>query len=487
MPKLITRKALTTQEKKPLATAHVRIGRSFDPFRRRGTPVLGVAEVTLGGKVWNIPVNPKTGLIPPTTSIIRFLDVEKGDREGRQRSPLVDLAIRAETIAQAKPADERGRLLQYLWWMFPNEMDLSGVDTPDANWAPPPEARARGASVAVIGTKAERDAVVKVILSNFTKKERLVMKGLVIEIKPSIRGNIAGFYQRARGAFDSDRIVVGKRFMEQSPDKEGPNKGETVLDNVLTHELIHFLRNHDETRKGTLGARPSQGAMIGRDKDIEEAFTSAEETARMKVAPTKVDTGYYPFVRNAPATVGRSPNGDDQTINLRKDSAARKRAVVHDKQILLGVKSNGGPGVDPGTMANLIEFERTLPRSEFSETIGNTVKSGTFKSRDDQKKIVGKMFKGRKGVRAHRGTVKEFPNLAISRANISGAAEALDTYWQYQTRFKGDPLRIATHVFAPSLNPDRKDIIRRIARGGFGGREGRVREWKDGKLVPARI
>ncbi len=67
-----------------------------------------------------IPID-RRGDIPRNLAILRLLDVEEGSRDGRTRSPWVDLAIQAKHVARgadAKRTTERDRIAQYLWWAY---------------------------------------------------------------------------------------------------------------------------------------------------------------------------------------------------------------------------------------------------------------------------------------------------------------------------------------------------------------------------------
>ena len=79
----------------------------------------------------------KSGRIPKDAAILRLMEVSEGDRKGRTRNVMVDIAVQAQNIAKAKPKTEAGRLEQYLWWMRPNESDIDKIDTPDADWTLP--------------------------------------------------------------------------------------------------------------------------------------------------------------------------------------------------------------------------------------------------------------------------------------------------------------------------------------------------------------
>ena len=466
------------KEKRVLGQATVTIQRGWG-FKQTATQrgsgygrVLNAHVSFPDGRNFTIPVE-KDGSISSNAAIVRFLDVEQGDREGKVRSPMVDLAVRADSVASDKPKTEEQRMLQYLWWMHPNEMDIKGVDTPGSEWAPPPEMRAKGATMAIVGTEADKRRVLDILMGEFTKRERQLMKGLLIEVVPNAGRGVAGFYQRARGGLDYDRIVIGRKYLTVSADPHGPMAGISTQDSVVSHEIIHFLRDRDDKRVG-FARRPEQGPMLGSDKDIEESFTSAEEVMRGRQAQTKGPPGYYPYVVKPPKTGQTETGGRESSANLR----------IHDKQILMGVKKNGGPLVPLSQMNAEIEHTRSTERSVRLADVRKRYKEIGFSSAAEFDSAVAKMFKGRKGVRAHRLTSSEFQNLAIARANIRGRGEAIDTYWKSQARIQGKNVIVATHVYSPDANLDRRAVIRDIASAGIAPPSA-TKEWQDGKLVPA--
>ncbi len=385
----------------------------------------------------------KSGRIPKDAAILRLMEVSEGDRKGRTRNVMVDIAVQAQNIAKAKPKTEAGRLEQYLWWMRPNESDIDKIDTPDADWTLPKTAGRGRTAVVVIGTKKERDAVQKVINRSFTNHERRLMHGLVIRVQRSAGRGIAGYYRKAEGLANYDEIVIAKPYLFHDPDKTGPRAGDPVYDDTAIHELIHFLRARDPKRTGLTASPPRVG--VGDDRDIQEALADAETVARMKMAPWRRTAGYYRLIK-----------GDDPHI-----------AATHDRQILANVRKDGVPKHDS---SRVVDAGRRVSKGT---DVATAARDEDIPSAD-----LHKMWTGSKGLRAAKTTDRMFPNLRISKANIQGRGEAIDTYWRLKGRTGGKSQTFHTHIFAPRGNPDPK-ALRQIASP----MKGLLVEFRDGRPV----
>ena len=421
----------------------------------------GSALVVGNGTSFYIPVN-KNGDIPQDVALARLMHMEEGDRRGRGRNVLVDVAVLANTVAKAKSVDDENRLRQYRWYLRPNESDFEKMDTPDAKWPPPEKLRKGPMAVAILGTKDEREAILTILNRNFTDKERSQLKGLTIEVRRSVGRGIAGFYQRGQGASQGwDRIVIEKNWLFHSPDQAGPDERNPINADVVTHEVIHFLRNRDKWRQGLI-ARPHPGALIGSDSDLEESFTEAETHARLPRPPREGEAGYYGYIRKHPKVVEESHSGSYDPKFL---------SMTHDKAKLMGVDVERIP---PSDLARETDIERGKPMPPATP--------GTFKTQEQRDKVVRRMFKGLRGKRAPKKVLKEYENLAISRLSLKGRAEAIDTYWRYKGRLPtGEPVTVATHIYSPDAKVTRA-TLKETADPGI-GRKQELREWQDGKLV----
>jgi len=163
----------------------------------------------------------------------------------------------------------------------------------------------------------------------------------------------------------------------------------------------------------------------------------------------------------------------------------RRIAATHDKAVLMGVSKNGGPRVAPRLIAGEVDRERDGTAPDFKEEIQAARASfpgAAFASAKDRDQVMGRMFKGKKGIRAYRTTAERFPELAISRARITGRREAIDTYWEYRATVGGKKLEIGTHIFSPKADVDRARA-REIATVNIGVKNRKLWEWRDGKRV----
>ena len=429
-----------------------------------------------------VPID-RQGNVPEELALVRLHQIEEGDRDGKPRVPTVDLAIQAKRVAT-----KGDRLAQYLWWIYPNEADFANVDTTDAAWAPPAHLREKGYGMAILAKdKAQREAVLEVLRRNFTARERRLMRGLLIEVKrPRAKGAAGVFQQAKQGPVVFERIQVDPLFLSRQPDARGPNAGEKVDQDVLTHELVHFLRRRDPGRRGTLGQRPRPFFTSGSDRDLEEAMTDAETLARVRQAPTGRRGGYHQHIKKE----GKLKAG------LPAD-AAHDSLLVHDKQVLAGItaprtlqEKRGSAKHYPFELAREIDIERgkqapTLPgttkQATTAERVENSISFDTASQRD---KVVARMFKGRSGRAADKTVQEHFLKLALAHLQLNGKAEAVDTYWRYRRKHAtlGD-LTVETHLYSPSANLDRREAIDNIVTAGMSKGNAGVAEWRDGKLV----
>ena len=337
--------------------------------------------------------------------------------------------------------------------------------------------------VFINGTAQDRAKILAILNRNFTAAERKLMAGLVVEVKDGAGRGVAAFYQQSVGQFgvgsgsgvrfEIDRIVIAKRFLDDSsPDLAGPNKGLTYDDDALTHEVIHFLRNRDLRRRDTPAGRAggSGSLLVGTDSDLEEAFTEAETAARGRTAASKRSAGYYHFLeksRNLPAEIDRSGNVAIQ--GFIHDRALMHRLVDKEGRLIVS------PAVFRREMDAEIGRRARASHQEF----------GTKQARDT---AIARMFKGIKGQRAWKKRVLEqFAKTAISRLQLKGKAEAIDTYRQYRARMQGKPVTVGTHIYSPLANLS-EAAVPPIVRGTIRTDPGEIRQWHDGKLSsPVKI
>ena len=421
-----------------------------------------------------VPVN-KNGNIPKNLAIIRLLDIGEGDREGRMRSPFVDLGIQADHVASgAKRTDETDRVAQYLWWLHPNESDYKGVDTPDARWAAPAELREKGFGMAILAsTRQQRDAVVEILRQNFTERERRLMRGLLIKIRRPPAANVAGVFQAVEGATEHDEITVDPKFLLRTPDSIGPRAGDPLDQDTLTHELVHFLRYRDPERHGEIDGRPGYW-LTGTDRDLEEAMTSIETLARVRQAPDPENAGYYSRLRPINKAHAGVP-----------EDASPEELMIHDKQVVVGLRGQDGRAKhDTKAMKTEVDIARGRIETENSalERVGQL---RTFTSVDQRDNAVKRMFRGRSGRPARKVVQNHFPDTALAHLQIYGENEAIDTYWSYRGELEGvGNLKLHTHIYSPDGDLDRRAAIDNIVTGGLTRGNAGVAEWRDGELIP---
>jgi len=458
-------------------------------IRKARGQITGAANVIYKQRAYNIPVD-SNGNIPSDLAIARLMDTDEGDRTGKRRNAFVDLAVTADTVAPDKAGmslnksekedfqTDTDRALQYLWWIYPNEMDFKGVDEIGSDWQARTKGRG-GSAIAITGASdKERAAIIQIINKNFTNKERELMRGLVIEVRTRLNRGAAGMYLQARGGVTFDKILLHRSYIFKAPDKAGPNKGDDVYDETLTHELIHHLRTKDPRReKYTLAKAPPY--VTGKDKDAEETFTDGETVARMRIAPSDKKAGYYWKINQRRLPEGLQSNQHDA-------------AVTHDKLIFMGLRDDKGIVTYQPTQVNEeVQQEKVsdnggpavMKKARLSIWTHGERRFETVKQRDD---AVKKMFKGKRGISAIKKISKEFPNTAISRAKIHGKKEAIDTYWDYKDTVEGvGDIRFSAHVYSPKGDLDRrvgKGLWKNITGGLGDGKKG-VSEWRDGKKV----
>ena len=277
------------------------------------------------------------------------------------------------------------------------------------------------------------------------------MQGLIVEIAP-IGGNVTGYFRAAKGAITYDKVTVDPSFLHRPPDAEGPDAGNPVDEDTLTHELIHFLRLRDPDRRGSLDRewiRVDDEEHMKADVDREEAMTEAETLARMGQSPTNWRGGYHEFIQPA----GREKGGF-----LQGEPA--KMLVLRDKQVLAGLRNKDGRAkYEPRQLAREIDIDRGAIDGEPS--------SRQFRgSVQRRNQIVGRMFRGKPG-RPGRAAVRDrFPDLAIAYVQIKGESEAIDSYFEYKGEIENvGEVMAHTHVHSPTGNPD-PQVLNRIVTGG---------------------
>jgi len=139
----------------------------------------------------------RDGRIPKEIAAERLMDVADGDREGRWRNPLVDFATTAKVRTALSSKKKEDRANAYRWFIHPNESDAKGLDVAENDLheiLPKGKGKRKRHIILSGGTEAQRKAVMNAIDNGFTVKEKKVLAGTLIRIKPTGKPNVAGYY-----------------------------------------------------------------------------------------------------------------------------------------------------------------------------------------------------------------------------------------------------------------------------------------------------
>lgn len=236
-----------------------------------------------------IPTDEK-GYIPDTVMAERLLDVESGDRAGRQRNVFLDIGINAERMHS-----ERDLSQTYRWYIYPNESDVKNIDDSQSMIVTvlgKQDTPGRRSLIIIGGTKEDREKIAFDLVKNFTIRERKIIAGCLIEIQPNCH-NYAGCFQGHSDANGKPvgvpKIIIDSKFAKVS--------------DVIIHEAIHALREFDPQRDARLKAVKSY---FGRDADLEESLTEAETVTRQNPFEKHLSAaGYYHYI-----TIPKKSKGD---------------------------------------------------------------------------------------------------------------------------------------------------------------------------------
>lgn len=193
------------------------------------------------------------------------------------------------------------------WWLDPSSCDIEDIDV-----AGKPKRNVRSlrtksknmrdaqAKIPVTSTYGEEKKVRKNLTESFTADELEVLgkSKTTIHVYPRTH-TAAGTYQGSRNRVTVDRYKIDKP-------------------SVITHEVVHTLRDKDKTRRGIL--KVSDVACV------EESLTIAEQQARLDEPG---NTGYYWMVRVF----------DEDTRRWRKPTNAEAMAMAaEDHKLFTGGK-----------------------------------------------------------------------------------------------------------------------------------------------------
>ena len=255
---------------------------------------------------YDIPTD-KQGKLPERVIAQRVLDIADGDRQGHQRSVFLDVGIDAEHMWDPdKPVD---RAQTYRWYLHPNESDIRNMDDKNSKiYEVLKETKTSKRCILLSGgTDEQRDAIAQSIEKNYTVAEKKVIAGNLITIGATPKG-VAGYYSQQT---DDHNNPIGCAEIRVNPEYAKEDS------DVVIHECIHLLRDHDAKRDPHLRAVKKYR---GKDADLEESMTEAETVSRQRpFTKDKSPTGYYHYVRSKDKTTGEIIREDRIIINNPKD------------------------------------------------------------------------------------------------------------------------------------------------------------------------
>lgn len=252
------------------------------------------------GSKWEIPYDPKTGLVPEEYLYARFLDANNGTRRGERRRPQVDLGVTAERLHSFPNGVTPEQLVQSGWWQYPNESDIEGIDDEPGGAVArelteaAKSAQGLGKQIVFLMPESEAARARKILAQDFNAAElkRAVKRGgIVIKEGNPGRGNSGCYYAVHEDASINTPIIILKPGWDEE---------------TLVHEFTHHLRQSDETRGGlartpfrmnSKGERKTysqkEASEFNSARNLEEACTVSESYVRTHDVDTEKPTGYY--------------------------------------------------------------------------------------------------------------------------------------------------------------------------------------------------
>ena len=325
------------------------------------------------GTKWEIPYDPKTGLVPQEYIYARFLDADSGTRRGKSRRPSVDMGVTAERCHSFPNGATPEQLIQSGWWQHPNESDIEGIDDSEAEslvkelTGAAKSAQGVGKQIVFMMPESEAARARKVLAEDFNAsdlKRAVKHGGLVIKEGNPGKGASGCYYAVHEDVSIKTPIII----LRPGWDEE-----------TLSHEFTHHLRQTDETRGGLTrspfkfnkkGERKSywssETAEFNSARNLEEAATVAESYVRTQ----KVEgvNGYYWYT----SAHGKSP--EDRSEHDRKllapdEKTARGRKaekIVTQKfdEASISHLSTYHPGSNAGKYYAKRKAEGTMPKPQ---------------------------------------------------------------------------------------------------------------------------
>ena len=271
------------------------LGSGFKGGKRKISTVWVTAK---NGMKYEIPVDSKTGKVPEEYLYARFLDENRGSRNGKQRNILIDIGKDAETLHDIPSGGfTPQQLVETGWWQGVNESDIVGIDDTGAlAFARELEeaaksAQAQGKKMIFLMPQESADRARSILSKDFNASEikRAVKNGGIIIKEGNPGRGAAGCYisRQESSSLKTPVIILGRDWNEET----------------LVHEFTHHLRHVDETRGG-LTRTPlklnASGERVHYSNineynsaiNLEEAATVTESLVRIQ-EPSSGANGYY--------------------------------------------------------------------------------------------------------------------------------------------------------------------------------------------------
>ncbi len=325
------------------------------------------------GTKWEIPYDPKTGLVPQEYIFARFFDADSGTRRGKSRRPNVDMGVTAERCHSFPNGATPEQLVQSGWWQHPNESDIEGVDDSRAaalaRELSEASKTAQGAGRQIIFMMPESEAARarKILAQDFNAtelKKAVKHGGLIIKEGNPGRGADGCYYSVHEDCSIKTPIIILK-------------PGWTEV--TLVHEFTHHLRQTDETRSGLTrspfkfnkkGERKtyysSERSEFNSAKNLEEASTVAESYVRSKKVYGV--TGYYCDTKaHGDSPISRSdhdrhllaPGGDTE-----RGRKAEKKVTEKFDETSISHLATYRPGSNAGNYYAKRKADGTMPKAQ---------------------------------------------------------------------------------------------------------------------------
>ena len=326
------------------------------------------------GSKWEIPYDPKTGLVPEEYLYARFLDADSGDRHGGRRRPQVDIGVTAERLHSFPNGVTPEQLIQSGWWQHPNESDIEGIDDqPGAAVArelteAAKSAQGLGRQIVFLMPESEAARARKILAQDFNASElkRAVKRGgIVIKEGNPGRGNSGCYYSVHEDASIKTPIIILKPGWDEE---------------TLVHEFTHHLRQTDETRGGlartpfrmnSQGERKRYSQNEAREfnsaRNLEEACTVSESYIRTHDLDTDRPNGYY--WRTGSTQAPKDLSKHDRSILAPEDKTLRGRRaekMVGDKfeETSISHLAAYRPGSNAGNYYAARKAAGTMPKAQ---------------------------------------------------------------------------------------------------------------------------